>query len=130
MYKRQLRNASLAHIEHGGCVELAHRGTVGTLHVIGVNLQHGLGEHAGRLGGTQILVGHLRLGLLTVVANMDQSSESTNGPVSYTHLEYGAVRPKLLSGTALVSRTYHLHGVEGSSLLVFLLIDFAVAKYL
>lgn len=74
-----LRNASLAHIEHGGCVELAHSGTVGTFHVIGVNLQHGLGEHSGRLGGAQILVGHLRLGLLTVVANMDQSSESTNG---------------------------------------------------
>ena len=51
--------SSLLHVEHGGIVELAHGGAMGTLHVVGINLEHRLGEHAGLAGGTEVLVGHL-----------------------------------------------------------------------
>lgn len=52
--------ATLLHIEQGGIAELSHSGAVGTLHVVGVDLKHGLGVHAGFLGATEILVDHLR----------------------------------------------------------------------
>ena len=51
--------ASLTHVEESGIVELANSRSVGTLHVIGIDLEHRLGVHTGFTGGRQILVGHL-----------------------------------------------------------------------
>ena len=44
--------------------------------------------------------------------------------------EDGAVGPELLAGTSLVGVAHNLHVVEGLTLLVFLLVDMAIAEYL
>ena len=72
-------DASLAHVEEGGIVELAYGRAVGTLHVVGIDLEHGLGVHAGILGGREVLVGHLRGGLLGSVFNQDTTCKGASG---------------------------------------------------
>ena len=44
--------------------------------------------------------------------------------------EYACIRPELLASAANVSFAHHLHGVERLAFLVFLLINFAIAKHL
>ena len=51
--------ASLTHIEHGGIVELTDGGTMTAFHIIGIYLEHRLGEHPCLTCGTDILVAHL-----------------------------------------------------------------------
>ena len=81
-FEEQLRltlvDTTLLHIEHGRIVELAYGGPVSALHIVGIDLKHGLCEHTRRLRGAKILVGHLRIRLLTVLANMDQSGKSAD----------------------------------------------------
>ena len=75
------RYASLTHIEQGGIVELADGGTVGTLDIVGIDLEHRLGVHAGFAGGRQVLVGHLRGGLLGSLLHQDTACEGSCGAV-------------------------------------------------
>ena len=65
----------MAHIEQGGIVELADGGTVGTLHVVGVDLEHRLGVHTGLAAGGEVLVGHLRRRLLGSVLHEHTARE-------------------------------------------------------
>ena len=58
-------DATLPHVEQGCIVQLAYSGAVGTLHIVGIDLEHGLGVHTGLIGCTEVLVGHLRDGLLS-----------------------------------------------------------------
>ena len=44
--------------------------------------------------------------------------------------EYCGVWPELLACTSKLCLAYNLHGIEGLALLVFLLIDFAIAEHL
>ena len=69
-------HATLLHIEKSSIVELTYRTTMRTLHIIGINLQHRLGEHTGGLGSAKVLVGFLRSGLLGTMANQHATSES------------------------------------------------------
>ena len=75
------RDASLAHIKQGGIVELSDGGAMGTLHVVGIDLEHWLGVHAGLLGGRQVLISHLRGGLLGPMFYEDTTCKGTNGLV-------------------------------------------------
>ena len=52
-------NATLLHIEQGRIVELSYGAAMGTLHIIGIDLKHGLRVHPRCLGSTKILIGHL-----------------------------------------------------------------------
>ena len=42
-----LGDASLAHVEQGGIVELSNSGTMRALHIVGIDFEHGLCVHAG-----------------------------------------------------------------------------------
>ena len=75
------RDASLAHIKQGGIVQLTYRRAVSTLHIIGIDLEHGLGIHTGLLGGRQVLISHLRGGLLGPMFYEDTTCKGTNGLV-------------------------------------------------
>ena len=48
-------------------------------HIIGINLEHGLGEHPCLACGTDILVAHLRRGFLCTVAHEHPTGECTGG---------------------------------------------------
>ena len=85
-------HASLLHVEESGIVELTYRATMRTLHVVGINLQHWLGEHAGLLGGTKVLVGFLRYRLLGTMANQHTTGECSTSLI----IEYILV--KLVAG--------------------------------
>ena len=52
---------------------------MGALHVVGIDLKHRLGEHPCLLGGTEVLVGHLRFRLL---GSMLHQYPSGKGPRS------------------------------------------------
>ena len=73
------RDATLAHIEEGRIVELSYRRAMGTLHVVGIDLEHRLGVHSCLFRGRQVLVGHLRDGLLGAVLHEHTPCESTYG---------------------------------------------------
>ena len=72
------RDATLAHVEQGGVVELPNGRTVRTLHVVGIDFEHGLGVHTSLLGSRQILIGHLRGGLLRTVLYQYTAGEGSN----------------------------------------------------
>ena len=72
-------DTALLHIEQGCIVELAYGGTMGTLHVIGIDFKHGLCEHPRRLRSAKILVGHLRGRLLGIMGHKDLSGKSSDG---------------------------------------------------
>ena len=59
-----LIDAPLLHIEHSRIVELSHCRAVRAFHVVGVDLQHRLGEHTGLLGHDEVLITFVRLRLL------------------------------------------------------------------
>ena len=61
------RDAALLHVEKGLVVELTYSRAVRTLHVVGIDFKHGLRVHVGLLRRAEILVGHLRVGLLCAV---------------------------------------------------------------
>ena len=42
-----LGDASLAHVEQGGIVELSDSGSMRALHIVGIDFEHGLCVHAG-----------------------------------------------------------------------------------
>jgi hypothetical protein len=73
------RNATLAHIEEGSIVELTNGRTVRTFHVIGINLKHRLGVHTSLLGSREILIGHLRGGLLSAMLYQYTTSKGSHG---------------------------------------------------
>ena len=50
---------------------------MGTLHVVGIDLKHGLGVHSGFLCGCKVLIGHLRGGLLCSVFYEHTTRKST-----------------------------------------------------
>ena len=52
---------------------------MGTLHVVGIDLKHGLGVHSGFLCGREVLVGHLRGGLLGSVFHKHTTCKGTCG---------------------------------------------------
>ena len=74
-----LVDAALLHVEHRGVVELPHRGAVGALHVVGIDLEHRLGIHACGLGHHEVLVALVRLRLLRVVAHQYATGEGADG---------------------------------------------------
>ena len=74
-----LGDAPLAHVEEGGIVELAYSRAMGTLHVIGIYLEHRLGEHVSLFRGSQVLVGHLRDRLLCPGSNIDLAGKGASG---------------------------------------------------
>ena len=80
-----LVNATLLHVEEGRVVELAHGRSVRTLHVVGVDLKHGLRVHTRRLGHAEVLVGLLRGGLLGSMAHQHTTGEGTHG-MSIEHI--------------------------------------------
>ena len=89
------RNTSLTHVEEGRIVELANGRAVGTFHIIGIDLEHGLGVHTGLTGGRQVLVGHLRGGLLGPMLHEHTTSKGTCGLiVEHVFVEFvrGAMR--------------------------------------
>ena len=73
------RDAPLAHVEQCRIVELSDGGTVGTLHVVGINLKHRLGVHASLFCCCQVLIGHLRGSLLSTVFHQDTTSKGSHG---------------------------------------------------
>ena len=75
------RDASLTHVEEGGIIELTHGRAMRALHVVGINFQHWLGEHTGLLGGSQVLISHLRGSLLSTMFYQYTSSKSAYGLV-------------------------------------------------
>ena len=88
-------DTSLLHIEQSSIVQLTDSRTVGTLHIVGINLQHRLGEHARRLRGTKVLVGHLRHGLLCIGLHQHPAGKGACGVVVediLVKLVAGAVR--------------------------------------
>ena len=72
-------DAALTHVEEGGVVELAYGGAVGALHVVCIDLEHRLGVHTGFLRGRQVLIRHLRRGLL---GSMPHQHAACEGPYS------------------------------------------------
>ena len=50
-----------------------------TLHVVSIYLKHRLSVHTSLLGGRQILIGHLRCGLLSTMLYQHTTSKSTCG---------------------------------------------------
>ena len=74
-----LADATLSHVEERLVVELAYGGAVGALHVVGIDFEHGLGEHAGRAGGAQVLIGHLRGCLLGSMLHEHASGKGAGG---------------------------------------------------
>lgn len=79
-------HTTLLHIEQGGIVELTNSTTVRTLHIIGINLQHRLGEHTGCLRCTEVLVGFLRNSLLGTMTNQHSTGKSTTCLTISTYL--------------------------------------------
>ena len=86
-------HTTLLHIEQGGIVELTYSTSMRTLHIIGINLQHRLGEHAGCLRSTEVLVGFLRNSLLGTMTNQYSTGKST------TCLTIEYILIKLVAGT-------------------------------
>lgn len=70
-------DAALAHIEQGCVVELAYGTAMRTFHVVGINLQHRLGEHTRLFRGTEVLVTLFADGLLGIFAHQHPSCKST-----------------------------------------------------
>lgn len=70
-------HTTLLHIEQCGIVELTNSTSMRTLHIIGINLQHRLGEHTGCLRSTEVLVGFLRNSLLGTMTNQYSAGKST-----------------------------------------------------
>lgn len=70
-------DTALTHVEQSRVVELTYGAAVGTLHVVGINLQHRLGVHTRLLGGTEILVCLLRNGLLSAVTHKHTTCEGS-----------------------------------------------------
>ena len=72
------RDATLTHIEEGRIVELTYRLAMGTLHIVGIDLEHRLGVHPCHLGSRQALDGHLRRGLLGAMFHQHTTSKGTS----------------------------------------------------
>ena len=77
-----LADAPLAHVEHGGIIELSHRRPMRALHVIGIYLQHRLGKHPCLTCGAEVLVYLVRRSLLCSMAYKNLSCESSHGIVT------------------------------------------------
>ena len=75
------RDATLLHVEQGGIVELAHGAAMRALHVVGVNLKHGLRVHSCLASHAEVLVPFLRSRLLTAVAHQHATGKGTYGLV-------------------------------------------------
>ena len=86
-------HTTLLHIEQCGIVELTYSTSMRTLHIIGINLQHRLGEHTGCLRSTEVLVGFLRNSLLGTMTNQHSTGKST------TCLTIEHILIKLVAGT-------------------------------
>ena len=82
-FEQQLRlfltYATLAHVEQSGIVKLTYGRPMRTFHIVGVYFEHGLGVHVRLLRGTDVLVTHLRIGVLGILSHQHQASERTNG---------------------------------------------------
>ena len=76
-----LIDAPLLHIEECCVVKLPHSRAMCTLHVVGINFQHGLCVHACSGCHDEVLVGFLRRCLLTVVTNQHASGKGTDGMI-------------------------------------------------
>ena len=70
-----LGDSACAHIEQGVLVELSHSCYVATLHIVGVNLKLGLGEHLGGRCGTHIAVALVGFYLRGILGNEDFARE-------------------------------------------------------
>ena len=86
-------HTTLLHIEQCRIVELTYSTTVCTLHIVSIDLQHRLGEHAGCLRSTEVLVGFLRNSLLGTMTNQYSTGKST------TCLTIEHILIKLVAGT-------------------------------
>ena len=75
------RDAALLHVEHSGVVELAYGRAMGTFHVVGIDFKHRLGIHTRLAGGRQVLVGHLRGGLLCPLLYQHAAGKGAGGLV-------------------------------------------------
>ena len=71
--------ATLAHVEQGRIVKLTNGRAMRTFHIVGVDFEHGLGVHVRLFRGTDVLVTHLRIGVLGILSHQHQASERTNG---------------------------------------------------
>ena len=72
------RDTTLAHVEECRIIQLSHRRTVGTFHVVGINLQHRLGVHTCLLRGREVLVRHLRGSLLSAMLYQHPAGKGTH----------------------------------------------------
>ena len=86
-------HTTLLHIEQCRIVELTNSTTMRTFHIVGINLQHRLGEHTGCLCSTEVLVGFLRSSLLGTMTNQYSAGKST------TSLTIEHILIKLVAGT-------------------------------
>ena len=60
-----------------------------TLHIIGIYLQHRLGEHTGSLGGTKILISFLRCCLLSTMTYQHTTSKGSSGlTIEYIFIKF------------------------------------------
>src|SRR5690554_278061 len=68
-------------VKHRGLIQLANGGAVGTLDVVCVDFQFRLGVDFGTVGKQQVLVIHIRIGLLGVLVDMNAAIEDSVGLV-------------------------------------------------
>src|SRR5690554_6349515 len=74
-------DASGNQVEHGSFIQLANGGAVGALDVIRVDFQLRLGVDLGTVGEQQVLVVHIRVGLLGVLVDMNPAIKHRVGLV-------------------------------------------------
>src|SRR5690554_1292831 len=74
-------DASGNQVEHGSFIQLADGSTVGALDVIRVDFQFRLGVDFGTVGQQQVLVVHIRVGLLGVLVDMNPAIKHRVGLV-------------------------------------------------
>lgn len=80
---------ALLHIEQGSIVKLTDSAAMRTLHIIGIYLQHRLGEHTGSLGGTKILISFLRYCLLSTMTYQHTTSKGSSSlTIEYIFIKF------------------------------------------
>src|SRR5262249_18120411 len=102
---RGLFDAARAHIEEGVLLDLADGGAVSALHVVGVDLELGLGVDLRVVGEQQVAVGLLGVGLLRVRVNDDAPVEDAVGALvedAVIKLAAAAVRAGMLDEHVVV----------------------------
>ncbi len=105
-------------VEHRFVVDLAHRGAMRALDVVGEDLELRLGVDLRILGQQQRRVRLLRVGLLRVGPDDDLAVEDAAcaiGEDALVHFAAAAVRPRVIDGRVVVDepcRVGHIEAVE------------------